>query len=185
MKHPLEFISREYCKRLFFTFLLLTLLLFAIFRILDQPLRTAAAPNGIVSYELAGTPEKAFQILLSWETTPRAYSFAAFGLGIDYLFMPIYALALAFGTLLATEKHSGWLRSLGVVAGYGAFAAALFDAVENFALIRVLLGAFEPLYPSIAALSATVKFGLLGFGLLVAIAEGVIPRRAKAQPREL
>ena len=37
------------------------------------------------------------------------YVFAAFGLGLDYLFMPVYALALAFGTLLAAERHGGWL----------------------------------------------------------------------------
>ncbi len=94
--------------------------------------------------------------------------------------MPIYALALGFGTLLAAGRHAGWLRSLGAVAGYGAFAAALFDAVENYALFQVLMGAFGSSYPMIAAVCATVKFGLLAFGLLVAIAGGVIPKSKKA-----
>lgn len=187
MRHPLEFVTHGARKRLFLTFLLLTLSLFAVFRVLDQPLRTPAAPNGIVSFELAGTPEKAFQIMVSWEAVEqpdilriRGYLFAAFGLGIDYLFMPVYALALGFGTLLAAGRHAGWLRSLGTAAGYGAFAAALFDAVENYALFQVLLGAFDSSYPMLAAVCAAVKFGLLAFGLLVAIVGGVIPRSKKA-----
>lgn len=186
MRHPLEFVPQEARKRLFLTFLVLTLSLFAVFRILDQPLRTPAAPNGIVSFELAGTPEKAFQIMVSWEPVDsqqpdilrmRGYLFAAFGLGIDYLFMPIYALALGFGTLLAAGRHGGWLRSLGAVAGYGAFAAVLFDAVENYALFQILLGAYESSYPAIAAVCATIKFGLLLSGMLYAVVGGLVPKR--------
>src|SRR5688572_25662669 len=138
MRHPLEFVPASSRRRLFFTFLALTVFLFAIFRVLDQPLRTDAAPNGIVSFELAGKPQVARAITDSWKQTslllsaipgqpnPEVvnipYVFAAFGLGIDYLFMPIYALALAFGTLLAAHRHQGWIQSLGAVAGYAAFA---------------------------------------------------------------
>lgn len=178
MRHPLEFVPQEARKRLFFTLLILTLSLFAIFRILDTPLQTDYAPSGIVSFELAGTPQNAAHIVLTWSA--EAMLNAAFGLGIDYLFMPVYAFALAFGTLLAAGRHAGWLKSLGAVAGYGAFAAALFDAVENYALFQVLLGAFDSSYPMLAAVCATVKFGLLAFGLVVAVAGGVIPRSAKA-----
>lgn len=178
MRHPLEFVPQEARKRLFFALLILTLSLFAIFRVLDTPLQTDYAPSGIVSFELAGTPQNAAHIVLTWPA--EAMLNAAFGLGIDYLFMPVYAFALAFGTLLAAGRHAGWLKSLGAVAGYGAFAAALFDAVENYALFQVLLGAFDSSYPMLAAVCATVKFGLLAFGLAVAVAGGVIPRSAKA-----
>jgi len=186
MNHPLEFVSNEYRKRFFFTFLFLTVVLFVILRFIDQPLRTPASPSGIVSFELARTPVKAFQIIESWSPTNfqqpdifriRAYLFAAFGLGIDYLFMPVYAFALAFGTLLAAGKHSGWLKSLGAVAGYGAFAASLFDAVENYALFTILLGTVESPYPEIAFYCASIKFGLLVFGLLYALAGWVLPHK--------
>src|SRR5215213_2325018 len=123
MQHPLEFIPNKYCQRLFFTFLALTLILFAIFRLLDQPLQTDAAPNGIVSFELAGNPETARAITDSWKHMHLWLSAAA-SLGIDYVFMPIYALALGFGTLLAAHRHRGWIRSLGAVAAYAGFAAA-------------------------------------------------------------
>lgn len=185
MKHPLEFVHISHRKRFFFLFLTLTAVIFGIFRFLDQPLRTDAAPNGIVSFELAGTPQSARAITDSWrlqslllssvadQPDPNIvnipYSYAAFGLGLDYLFMPAYALALAFGTLLVTQKHTGWLNSLAVVAGYGAFAAAMFDAVENFALWQVLLGVYESGYPALAAFCALIKFGLLIFGLAIAL----------------
>ena len=178
MRHPLESIPQESRKRFFLTFLFLTLILFAIFRVLDKPLQTDYAPSGIVSFELAGSPQNAAHIVLTW--TETAMLNAAFGLGIDYLFMPVYAFSLAFGSLLAAGRHGGWLKSLGAVAGYGAFAAALFDAVENYALFQILLGAFNSSYPAIAAVCATVKFALLVFGLVYAVVGGVIPRSAKA-----
>lgn len=192
MKHPLENIPTDYRKRLFFTFLFLTLGLFAIFRFLDKPLRTPAAPNGIVSFELAGSPLQVQAITDEWKKMPFLlsavagqvnpdivnipYVFAAFGLGIDYLFMPAYAFALAFGTLLAAGRHAGWLKSLGAVAGYGAFAAALFDAVENYALFQILLNKVYSPYPEIAYYCASIKFGLLSFGLLYALVGWLLPR---------
>ena len=161
MPHPLEIIPNQYRKSFFFVFLILTLVLFAILRVLDQPLRTDAAANGIVSFELAGDPLTARVITDSWkqlslalssvagqpnaEVVNTPYVFAAFGLGVDYLFMPTYALALAFGTLLAAQKHTGWLKFLAALAGYGAFAAALFDAVENFACCESCWGQFNPI----------------------------------------
>ena len=193
MDHPLHSIPRASRKRFFFICLALTLVLYVVFGILDAPLRSEAAPMGIVSFELAGTPQAAREITDSWKqmslllsaTADRPnpyivntpYVFAAFGLGLDYLFMPVYALALAFGTLLAAQKHTGWIQPLAAAAGYGAFAAVLFDAVENYALLRVLLGAVESGYPALASFCAIVKFGLIGFGILAALAGWLLPDR--------
>jgi hypothetical protein len=106
------------------------------------------------------------------------YVFAAFGLGIDYLFMPLYSFALAFGTLLAAAKHTGWFRSLGAVAGFGAFVAALFDVVENYALFQILLNRVYSPYPEIAYYCASLKFGLLIFGLLYMLTGWLLPKRS-------
>lgn len=201
MDHPLEFVPGEYRKRLFFTLLALTLILFAIFRVLDQPLQTPASPNGIVAFELARSPARAQSIIDVWTGRTVIYSDggnqnavtaqpgelftynpipiiqASFGLGIDYLFMPLYAFTLAFGTLLAAGRHSGWLKSLGAVAGYGAFAAASFDAVENYALLQILLNKVQSPYPEISFYCASIKFGLLVFGLIYALVGWVLPKR--------
>ena len=169
MNHPLGFVRTDIRKLLFFAFLAGTLGLFAVFRVLDAPLGTPAAPNGIVSFELAGNVEATTEILLSWDE--RADLFAAFGLGIDYLFMPVYATALALGILLAAGRHPGWFAALGAWLGWGGYAVAVFDAVENYALARMLLmnEVWSP-YPQVAAYSATVKFGLLAVGLFFALA---------------
>jgi hypothetical protein len=53
--------------------------------------------------------------------------------------------------------------------GWGTFAAALFDAVENYALWNVLTGSALPPYPGIAAFCASIKFVLLIAGLLTAV----------------
>ncbi len=191
MRHPLESIPNESRRRLFLAFLFPTLILFGVFRVLDQPLRTSAAPNGIVSFELAGSVRQAQEITNEWKRSSLLlsdtgqsnpdivnipYAFASFGLGIDYLFMPLYAFALAFGTLLAAGRHGGWLKSLGAVAGCGAFVAALFDAVENYALFQILLGRVFSPYPEIAFYCASLKFGLLIFGLIYAVVGGLLPR---------
>jgi len=174
---------------------------FAVFRVLDQPLRTSASPNSIVSFELARTSQRAQTIIDLWTGRTTLYTdgqhsnaitvppgepflykavpiiYAAFGLGIDYLFMPIYALALGFGTLLAAQKHGRWIKTLGALAGYGAFAAALFDAVENYALLKILLGAYESSYPALAAFCASLKFGLLMLGLSFCLIGWILPKR--------
>jgi hypothetical protein len=202
MQHPLEFVAPNYRQRLFFLFLAFTLVIFAVFRVLDQPLRTATSPNGIVSFELARTPQRAQSMIDVWSGRTTIYSdgvnsnaftvppgepfvynavpmlSAAFGLGLDYLFMPLYAMALSLGTLLAAQKHTGWFRSLGAVAGYGAIVAALFDAVENFSLWQILLGASESGYPAIAAFCATVKFALLVIGLGYALVGWLLKKTA-------
>jgi hypothetical protein len=201
MKHPLDFLPHNYLKPLFITFLFLTLILFAVFRILDQSLRTDTAPNGIVSFELASTAHRAQAIIDMWTGRTLIYTdgenstaitlppgkpfsynavpiiYAAFGLGIDYLFMPVYALTLAVGTLLAAQKHTGLIKSLAALAGYGSFTAALFDAVENYALFQVLLGVYETGYPALAAFCAIVKFGLILFGILACLAGWLLPRK--------
>ncbi|RJP51217.1 MAG: hypothetical protein C4583_09085 [Anaerolineaceae bacterium] len=178
MKHPLDFIPNEQRKPLFLSLLFLTLILFAVFRVLDTPLRTAAAPNGIVSYELAGEIKPAAEILASWDA--RAQLFAAFGLGLDYLFMPAYALTLALGILLAASRHPGAFAKLGAWLGWGALAAALFDAAENFSLWQFLLGDFQALWPCLAALCATAKFGLLLLGLAYALIGWLWPKSKRA-----
>ncbi|MFN8411809.1 MAG: hypothetical protein U0Z26_05430 [Anaerolineales bacterium] len=172
MKHPLEFIPQNLRKTLFFVFLAFTLIIFGVFRVLDQPLRTSSAPNGIVSFELARTTNASQAMVNSWDDNARL--FAAFGLGMDYLFMPVYALALSFGLLLAGSGKAKWLQVLTTWLGWGAILAALFDAVENYALWHILIGTVHSSFPQVAAICATIKFILLLLGLAGAILGWVV-----------
>jgi hypothetical protein len=175
MKHPLDFIPNERRRSLFLSLLFLTLILFAVFRVLDTPLRTPAAPNGIVSFELAGSPGNAQAMVDSWSEYARLL--AAFGLGLDYLFMPAYASTLALGILLAAGRHAGWFGRLGAPLGWGALAAALFDAVENYGLLQSLLSPLFSLWPVVSAACATIKFVLLLLGLAYALIGWLWPKQ--------
>ena len=176
MKHPLDFISDRARKPVFFAFLAWTLVLFAIFQVLNIPLTTKAAPAGIVSHQFAWTPEKAQAILSSWEG--RASLFAALGLGLDYLFMPSYALAVTMGTLLAAGRHSGLLTRLGTWAAYGVFIAVVFDALENIGQAQQLLnGVITAPLTYFVGICAILKFSLLILGILYGLVGWTLPKK--------
>ena len=175
MNHPLEFIPSANRRVIFLTFFVWAMVMTAVMQNVGTPLKTSAAPSGIVSFELARTATKAGEILASWNPTQTLY--AAFGLGIDYLYMPSYALAIALAVLLTMTRHKGWFVSLGVWVGWGSLVAALFDATENFALWKILLGNVQSMWPMIAVVCATIKFALILLGLGYAILGGILPKR--------
>jgi hypothetical protein len=176
MSHSLGFIPKSIEKKIFFIFLALTLGLFGVFRWLDAPLRTPVAPSGIVSFELANTTAQAESIIRSWDVHARL--FAAFGLGLDYLFMPVYALTLSLGILMVLRKHGGGLfGTLGNYLGWGALIAACFDAIENIALWQLLTGVATPYFPRIAAVAAAIKFMLLLVGVLFSLLGWLLPKK--------
>jgi hypothetical protein len=174
MYHPLEFIPQRSRKPIFYVFLALTILIFGIFSQSEPYLRTTAAPSGIVSFELARDLKSSQAMVDSWNDEARLV--AAFGLGFDYLFMPAYALALSLGLLLAMNGKTGTYYYFAAWMGWAVFAAALFDAVENYALWHVLTGGAVSPYPQLAALCATMKFTLLIVGLVTALAGSVIKK---------
>lgn len=163
MNHPLEFLPPSTRKPLFWVFLIWTLGLLLLFQPLNRPLMTTAAPSGIISLQLAWTPQNAQSMLNSWDASARL--FAAFGLGFDYLFMPVYGLALALGALLAAGRHPGWFAKLGAWAGWGAFLAAVLDGLENLGQFHQLFNERVDLAAPIGIL-ATVKFTLILLGLV-------------------
>ncbi|MCB9110568.1 MAG: hypothetical protein H6634_04910 [Anaerolineales bacterium] len=176
MKHPLSFLPSDLRKPFFYVFLALTIFIFGVFRFLDLPLQTSAAPSGIVSFELAGSADAAHSMVESWDENARL--FAAFGLGFDYLFMPVYAAALSLGLLLAGAKKVDWYRALTAWMGWGALIAAIFDAVENYSLWNILTGNIDGSFAQIAAICASIKFALLILGLLVAVMGFAVKKKA-------
>ncbi len=163
MRHPLEFLPPSVRKPLFWAFLAWTLILLALFQPLNRPLMTSAAPSGIISLQLAWTPQNAQSMLDSWNENARL--FAAFGLGFDYLFMPVYGLTLALGALLAAGRHPGWFAKLGAWTGWGAFLAAILDGLENLGQFHQLFNGRVEL-AAIIGVFATIKFSLILTGIL-------------------
>jgi hypothetical protein len=137
--------------------------------VLDQPLRTAIAPSGIVSFEFAGDLLHAQGIMASWGHPGRVY--AGLSLGLDYLYLVLYAGTTALGCGLVAgrlTRRVRWLGGLGAVLSWAPLLAALLDAIEDYALIRVLLGSTAPAWPIVAWWCAGPKFLLVAAGLLYA-----------------
>ena len=173
IRNPMHIIDPYVRKKTLVVLILIVLSIFLVFRSLDIPLQTLAAPSGIVSYELAGISQKNGQILTSWDS--HAKLFAAFGLGFDYFFMLVYASAISLTCLISSQRHKGWFASLGDWAGWGVFLAAGMDAIENLALWNQLTGAVSSSWSALAAGCATVKFTFIILGVSYALLAGLLP----------
>lgn len=176
MRHPLDWIPLPAHKPVFLAAFALTLACFAVFQVwLNPPLVTEAAPQGIVSFELARTAANGFDILASWND--EALLYAVFGLGFDFLFMPLYAIALSMASLLAADRRPGAWTGWGSLVGWGAFGAALFDAAENIALFSIILGGATDLLAAVTFWCASLKFGLIVLGLAYSLVGWLLPKK--------
>lgn len=150
--------------------------LFLVLIAINQPLQTLAAPQGIVSLQLAGTAEHAQAILASWGED--GLTLARLSLWLDFLFIVAYLAALLQLTRHFTRDRRGvrermiarWIRVLFVIAG-------ATDVAENI----VLLNNFSPPDDSMglaASILALIKYT----GLMLGAAGLVVIRAARRQP---
>lgn len=161
IRHPFEWLSVSYQLRAFGLLVILTLAVMFALHVSGEPLKTAAAPAGIISYEFAGTLPVAQAMIESWGVTARIS--AGLNLGFDYLFLALYPLAIGLGCVIVAR--GGFLSTPGILLAWGQLLAGLLDAIENYALIQLLLGARDPGLPIIALWCATPKFLIVGVGI--------------------
>ncbi len=185
VSHPFEWLSVEGQKRAFVVLFLLTIVLMIALNSIDAYLKTVAAPSDIVSFEMAGSLPKAQSILDSWGAEGQVY--AGLSLGLDYLFLVSYALAIALGCVLVARglrRVSGALSPVGMVLSWIVLAAALLDATENYGLIRVLLGSQNPTWPVVSRWCALLKFSIVGIGLAYVVLGATVALGARAFGRK-
>ena len=127
---------------------------------MGQALVTTAAPNGIVSFELARSLGRSSSILQSW--SEHAQSVAMLMQGVDYLYLLIYPVwfsSLLY--LLGSRLGEGWQRA-GCAISWLVLLAIPLDAVENYALIQQLLYGPMEFHAWLAWGCAVPKFALVG-----------------------
>jgi hypothetical protein len=169
-RHPFQVLTESGQARAFAIMALLAVLVMVTLQVVGMPLQTGAAPSGIVSFELAGDLPAARAILASWDQTAQIH--AALSLGADYLFLVAYAAAIGLACVLVARNmtaRSPALAALGVGLAWAQWAAAALDALENYALIRLLLGSTQEMWPLMAKWCAIPKFALVAAGLLYAL----------------
>jgi len=147
--HPFNWLPSPLRKKAFVVLLATTMATMAALQVLDRHLKTDAAPRGIVSFEFAGNLPNATLMLTSWNPPARA---GVIGLGC----------VLTAG---ARFQHTQTGITIGYILAWGQLGAALLDAVENYSLARVLLGAQTDLWPAVAFWCAGPKFGIVALGL--------------------
>jgi hypothetical protein len=167
MYHPLITIPKGKKLPTFLILLVATLGLTAMFRFIGP-----FSPN-IVDFELAGTVAKASGIINQWNALSKIQ--AGFNLGIDYLYMPVYSTTIALACVWAAMvlKARVW-RSVGLMLAWALWLAAIFDAIENYALLTMLYGNVADPYPMMARLCATFKFSLILLGLAFSAVAAII-----------
>jgi len=168
---PFEWLSVSGQKRAFVGLFILTIAVMVSLNVLGGPLKTEAAPSGIISFEFAGDLATAQRIVASWG--PEGQVYAGLNLGLDYLFLFSYASAIALGCVLVSRglaPRVGFLAALGAPLAWAQFIAALLDALENYALIRLLLGGQQTWWPAVARWCALPKFLIVALGLLYVVA---------------
>ncbi|MCA9903960.1 MAG: hypothetical protein KC547_08895 [Anaerolineae bacterium] len=148
----------------------------------SRPLR----PYTIVGFEFAGDWSRAEIIVNAWRDASTVgvdyLANAGFSLSVDNAWIPCYATAISLACALATGALKGrrWWIILGFALAWAAWAAGIFDWIENAMLSQVLTtlttdtAASIEAAPAIAAICAAIKFGLVGLGLLYALVGLVI-----------
>ena len=167
---PFNWLPLTEQPRAFFVLLVLTIVVMAVEQISGAPLKTDAAPSGIVSFELAGTLPAAQKILASWDAPTRVY--AGLNLGLDFLFIAAYASCIGLGCVLVARRlarQSAVVTFFGVVLAWAIWLAALLDCTENYALIQLLLGSQQAAFAAIAQWCAIPKFLIVGLGILYVV----------------
>ena len=142
--------------------------------VLGLPLRTDAAPLGLVSLQFAASPDVAARMLDSWVSVLR--SRVLWTHGLDLVLPFAYALAVGTAATRAAARAASVGPSAQIAAG-AVLVAAIMDQVENVAMVLTILDA--PSWGSvlITLASATIKFATL----VVAIgALGVTLQRARS-----
>jgi hypothetical protein len=166
MGHPLSVIPPLQRGKVLLFLSVLTTAPGIIIWILGADLKTDKAPQGIVSLQLAGDPLVAVSILNSWALKSGTASRVV---GLDYTFLLLYSTTLALACIWASGL---WLNSamteLGIWLAWGQWVAGLFNAIQNFLLLRMLgqanVGPPASLATEAARLCSLGKFGLIEAG---------------------
>jgi hypothetical protein len=161
-----------------------TAVLFVALAIVDALIKDSGGP-GIVAFEVAGTTDRATEILGHWGQDGRAA--ARVSLGLDFLFLIAYAAFLALAVLATRDsarEHGldGYARPAVAIAGLP-IVAALCDVAENTGLLLMVEGEGVGRLPPVVLAFALVKFAALAVAIAYVVVGLVLSRsRRRAQP---
>lgn len=148
--------------------------------LLDLRIQDSGGP-GIVGFELAGSTERATQILAEWGQAGQ--DAARLSLWLDFAYLIAYAVFLCLAVLAIRDaaRSRGWERYArpGTAIALLPIVAAACDAIEDVGLLLVLDGHGASRAPQLATAFAIVKFVALAGALLYLLAGLAAVARAR------
>ncbi|MCF7823334.1 MAG: hypothetical protein K9N35_04105 [Candidatus Marinimicrobia bacterium] len=169
----LQILNRENQSRTFWVLFAFTIVVIIGMQLTGGPLKTDAAPGGIVTFEIIGTLEGSLDIINSWQG--QSMTWAGINMGLDFLFIVLYSLTLAMACRLIADKFvHPLIKQSGIWLARAVFLAAMLDVIENIALIKLLTGSQSEFLPILARWCALPKFFLIILALIYVIL-GIYP----------
>lgn len=147
--------------------------LFAVQALLDLKLQEGGAP-GILALEVAGSADRAREILAEWGPDRLSTARASVIVDIPFIICSALFFSLACSTVANGLAQPALFR-LGGVMAWAPLAAGVLDAAEDGALLQILAPNTEQPWPAIAAGAASVKFVLIA-GILLYLTTTLIVR---------
>ena len=156
----------------------------AVLSLADITLR-AKTGYGAADLQLVQTGWGIRSIMDHWTSPPDA-ALAGFGLGFDYLFMPLYAAALYYGAIAARERFAptpGRARRILALLAMAPIAGALCDACENGLQLVMLTRGPSQTLAALAAEATTAKYAgvFIGLALTLAAVVGLFVKRKEQE----
>jgi hypothetical protein len=152
----------------------------AVLVVLDSRMMDAGGP-GIIGFELAGSEDRATEILADWGD--EGIDAAKASLWIDYAYIVAYGtfLVLAAWATRDLSRARGWARmaAVGTAVMPLAAAAAAFDAIEDVGLLLAVNGHGGAVAPRLAQICASLKFALLAMTIAYLLAGLAIRLRTR------
>ena len=169
MKNPANLISPERIKQVLLGLFLLNIPVIYVMQVMGKSL----LPYTIIGFEFAGTLESANAMIDTWKMNPEVFAKLNFMMGFDYLFMITYSsfLMLSSGHI-AARMEKGVLNTVGIMIAWLQPIAAILDAVENYALWKLILGTENTIYPVLAKGCAIPKFAIVAIGVIFLLVGG-------------
>jgi hypothetical protein len=173
--------------RLWLWVTLMAIAAFVVLAVLEQRLR-AATGFGTLDLQAAHTAMDYKRAFAAWIAREHAGT-AGFGLGFDYLFMPLYAMSFYFSAMIAREAFTprrGLWRRVVDYLGFVPLAGAIADAFENGFEFSMLSGGATDGMASAAFMATSIKTTCfyVGLVLLLAAVAGAIKLRLPKKEEE-
>jgi hypothetical protein len=178
VRHPFERLSDDFVRRALLVGVPASCILGAV---LLAVLGRGPGLGALTSLVVAGTPERAAEVVAGW--TPADRIRVAFAGGFDLLFGVTWANTMALGSIWSARRVAHqMLAALAAPLAWLLWIAMALDVPENAGYVRMLLGPTYAPWPQVTAAAVVGRALICGAALLHIAACLALAMRAGRAP---